>query len=758
MTSRKSAFSLVLPLLLSAAITDAARAAGDVTEIHTTRVPAVPFSYTVDGFTYFWGMGNNELMTGFSTPTARFGYAMSANRVEVRRDDIADLVTGEPCGIFVERLADGDQSQSLAADYPSDGSGTGNCDIAAMLESRVINRGALDLFSNVLPDAKNIERLDYIFDFGLLAPLHDAAMARAGHVVSEKSSNNPVKVAAILALDEFGQPSDYGPQIFVDRSGCVDPALCYSPTPLTHQYTFLQNEFRSPQGFPTETERTVESVGLAYISTALLGLRAGQRYYGFSFFADDVDSNVHVLTDPATFPNDTSDDDIVVGDDADFYGGLSGYFVEDGLSVASGRVFKDENGDGVPTENEAGISDISIRIYADSDNNGVFDPAIDALIADPIDSDLEGQFFLPGLPDGTYFVFLDESDPDLPPGLSLPSGSNPQLLLVNGNDTSDVFFAFIDANDGGSTGGDTSGGVTGGSSDAGDSGTDGAGTGGSDSGTSDAGGSDSGSSDAGDSGTDGAGTGGSDSGASDAGGSDSGSSDAGDSGTDGAGTGGVDSGASDAGGSDSGSSDAGDSGSDGAGTGGDDSGFSDDGSNDSGSSDAGGSDTAGTGGDDSAVDSNGDLVTTANPDSFSVNSGESASVDVLANDIDGAGGGLVITSISESPNATITELNGVITYTPNFGFYGTDSFLYVAEDVDGTAVTGTVTANVIRFSDLNNNGENDFIECACTNLTLETGIRGSGVGSLSQFAIAFMSLCLIGRFLSGRRRRTGDRA
>ena len=739
MTSRKSALSLMLPLLFSVAVTDTAIAAGDVTEIHTTRVPAVPFSYTVDGFTYFWGMGDNELMTGFSTTTARFGYAMSANRVEVRRDDIADLVTGEPCGIFVERLADGDQSQSLAADYPSDGSGTGNCDIAAMLESRVINRGALDLFSNVLPDAKNIERLDYIFDFGLLAPLHDAAMARAGHVVSEKSSNNPVKVAAILALDEFGQPSEYGPQIFVGRRGCVDPALCYSPTPLTHQYTFLQNEFRSPQGFPTETERTVESVGLAYISTDLLGLRVGQRYYGFSFFSDDVDSNVHVLTDPATFPNDTSDDDIVVGDDADFYGGLSGYFVEDGLSVASGRVFKDENGDGVPTENEAGISDISIRVFADSDNNGVFDPAIDVLLADPIDSDLDGQFFLPGLPDGTYFVLLDETDPDLPPGLILPDGSNPQLLLVNGNDTSDVFFSFIDANDGGTPGSDTSGGVTGGSSDSGDSG--GTGTGGVDSGTSDAGGSDSGSSDAGDSGTDGAGTGG----------SDSGSSDAGDSGIDGAGTGG----------SDSGSSDAGDSGTDGAGTGGTDSGAVDDGSNDSGSSDAGGSDTGGTGagGDDSAVDSDGDLVTTANPDSFSVNSGESASVDVLANDIDGAGGGLVITSISESPNATITELNGVITYTPNFGFYGTDSFLYVVEDADGTAVTGTVTANVIRFSDLNNNGENDFIECECTNLTLETGIRGSGVGSLSQFAVAFMLLCLIGRLgLSSRRRQTGDRA
>ena len=674
MTSRKSAFSLILPLVLSAVVSDSALAAGDVTEIHTTRVPAIPFSYTVDGFTYHWGMGDNQLMTGFSTPAARYSYTMSANRVDVRRDDIADLTTGEPCGVFVERLADGDQSQSLAADYPSDGSGTGNCDIPAMLASRVINRGAVDLFSNVLPDAKNIERLDYIFDYGLLTPLHESAMAQAGHVVSEKSSNNAVKIAAILALDAFGQPSKYGPLVLVDRRGCVDSTLCYTSTSLNHQYTFLQNEFRSPQGFPTETERTHEHVGMAYISTDLLGLDAGQRYYGFSFFADDVDSDIHVLTDPSTFPNDTSDDDIVVGDDADLYGGLSGYFVADVLSVASGRVFKDENGDGLPSDSEAGISHISITVYADTDNNGVFDEAVDAPMSDPIDSDLGGRFVLPGLPDGTYFVVLQETDPDLPPGLIIAPGSNPRLLLVNGNDTSDVHFAFIDNSSGGGT------------------------SGGTDSGVSDAGGSD----------TSGTSTAGSDTGSSDAGSADSGTSDAGGSDTSGSGTGGA-------------------------------------------------TDGSTTGGLPGPID---DPATTANPDSFNVNSGESESRNVLENDIDGAGGGLIITSISESPNATITELNGVVTYKPNFGFYGTDSFLYTIQDVDGSQATGTITANVIRFSDLNGDGRNDFDECGCTNLTLETGIRGSGVGSLSMLAAAIMSLYFVGRVgLIGRRRRcTGGRS
>jgi len=696
MTSRKSVFSCLLPVVLGTALTEASLAADNVTEIHTTRVPAIPFSYTVDDFTYYWGMGDNELMTGFSTPDERFAYAMSANRVEVRRDDIADLVTGEPCGIFVERLADGDQSQSLAADYPSDGSGTGNCDIAAMLASRVINRGALDLFSNVLPDAKNIERLDYIFDYGLLAPLSASAMTQAGHVGSEKSSNNPVKIAAILSLDSFGNPASYGPLLLIDQRGCADPQLCYSTTPLRHQYTFLQNEFRSPQGFPTETERTVENVGMAFISASRLGLRAGQRYYGFSFFSDDVDSDVHVLTDPSTFPNDTSDDFIVLGDDADLYGGLSGYFAAESLSVASGSVFLDENGDGQPSDNEAGISDIGIRVYADTNNNGVFDSLTDMPISDPIDSDLNGNFVLPGLPDGTFFVVIEETDPDIPPGLVVTPGSNPHMLSINGNDPSDVYFAFVDVNNG--SGGDTSGGSDSGASDAGGSDTGGSATAGGDTGSGDTGGVTGGS-------TDGGATGGS---------------------TDGA-TGGATDGAT---------------------------GGATDGATGGATDGATGGSTDG-GGQPGITDPINDPLTMANPDVFEVNAGESASVDVLANDIDGAGGGLVIVSISESPNATITEQNGLITYTPNFGFYGTDTFLYVIQDADGTQVTGTVTATVVRFSDLNNNGQNDFVECNCDSLTLETGVRGSGVGSVAILSASLLSLLIFTRAYRNRRRLKG---
>jgi len=105
--------------------------------------------------------------------------------------------------------------------------------------------------------------------------------------------------------------------------------------------------------------------------------------------------------------------------------------------------------------------------------------------------------------------------------------------------------------------------------------------------------------------------------------------------------------------------------------------------------------------------------------------------DVLANDVDGAGEGLTLVSVSESSNATIEVIDNQISYRPNFGFYGTDTFLYVMEDIDGTQLTGNVSVDVLRFSDLNANSINDFDECNCSSLILETGIHGSGIGRVS---------------------------
>lgn len=628
-------------VILGLAVSSAGYAAVEVNSIITSEIPATPFTYTKDGVEYRWGMGSNQYMEGFTTTDGHiYSYALSADRVEVIRDDITGVTTGKPCGIFVERIAESLISRDFAADYPSDGSGTGNCDLSALLASRVINRGAVDLFSNKLPDAKNVERLDYLFDYGVLAPFAASDMALAGHAVAEKSSNNPVKVAAILELDILGQPAAYGPLVFVGESFCYDEPVCYHLTDLQHTYSFLQNDFNEPQGFPVETEQSRESVGMAFLSMNDLGLSPGQRYFGLSFFADDVNAEQHNLLDPTSFPNNTSDDNVAAGDDADIYGGLTGFFLEGTVTVASGSVFNDINSDGIPDATEAGISDITISLFTDVNGNGLLDAGVDLQLGDSIESDMSGNFVLPGIPDGNFLVVLDSNDSDLPPGLVSSPGSNPHPLAVTGADIDSVNFPFVNGNG-------TDGGVDPGNSD--------------------------------------------------------GATDSGDGSTD-SGNGNGD-----------GSTDSGDT---------------------AGSSDSGGESTSGgTDSGDNGTPPNDDELTVAVRDTFELNQGASIIFDVLENDTDGAGGGLTLISVSESPNSVITIINNEVSYQPNFGFYGTgedgDTFLYVMEDANGDRFTGNVSVDVIRYSDLNDNLINDFVECDCANLVLQTGVHGAGIGKLS---------------------------
>lgn len=595
---RPLSYALGLSLAMMASSADV-WAEGVVTGVLYEERPATPFRYEIDGETFTWGLGRNQIMTGLLVDGERFDYASANSRVELRRDDIAGVAVGNPCGVMVQRLdATGNE---LAADYPSDGSGTGNCDMPELLASRVINRGAVDLFSNLTPDAKNIERADFIFDQGIVAPLDDAALDGAGHTVGEKRGNNPVQMAAILELDAFGQAAAYGPLVRVNAIGCADSELCYAETDVRHRYAFFQNEFLAPQGFPTVTELSVETLSMAFVSARALGLQAGQRYYGFSLFADDVDAQLHTLTDPASFPDDTSDLDQVSGDDADIYGGLSGYLLGESLSVATGQVFLDVDGDGSFGSGDAGIGNIGIAVFEDSNGNGVFEGSTDAPLSAPIESGPDGQFQIPGLPDSDVFIVLDESDPDLPGGVTLSPGSNPILVPGGSGDVDDADFVFVSESDAGTTIGDA------------------------DNGTLD------------------------------------------------------------------------------------------------------------------------DASTTAVADSFTINQGETLVAPVLDNDIDATGSGLSLVAVGDSDNASISIDGDNIIYTPDFGFFGTDSFVYTIEDSSGTQATGTVTVMVERFSDINNNGLNDFDECEaagvdCGELRLETGVHGSGLGAVSVFG--FLGLLL----------------
>ena len=85
----------------------------------------------------------------------------------------------------------------------------------------------------------------------------------------------------------------------------------------------------------------------------------------------------------------------------------------------------------------------------------------------------------------------------------------------------------------------------------------------------------------------------------------------------------------------------------------------------------------------------------ASDDSAESDQDVAAIVDVLSNDNDADGDTLSITSVTTPANGVATNNNdGTIMYTPNSGFFGTDSFDYTIGDGNGGTDTATVTITV----------------------------------------------------------------
>ena len=442
---RLLALCLGMLVTLVAAI-PTAFAAGEINQLETSHVPTTPLRYEISGVTYQWGAGGNEQIDALYYQDRRYQYQLLADRVELVRVDRDGISDGEPCGVFAERTAA--YFTEIAPDYPSDGSDSGNCDIASMLEGRIINRGALDIFTNTGAEPKNIERIDYLFDAGLVAPYGDDGLAGSGHVVAEKRGNNPVQVAAITAIGPTGAPTAYGPLVMVHAAGsagCADGKLCYGVTNIRHNYSFFQSDSLQPQGYAQYLKDTTESVAMAFVSTAALGLEQGQRYFGFSLFPRDVDSTQHDLIDPRTFPANTADDYIVPGDGADIYGGTAAWFVLDSLPIASGSVFFDQDLDGIFDSDESGIPAISLSLYQETNSDGMLDPGVDTLLNGDLESDASGRFDIAGLAPGLYWLLLDVDDADIPAGLRLPfDAENPRPFSVDSSVSGNLNFAFAD--------------------------------------------------------------------------------------------------------------------------------------------------------------------------------------------------------------------------------------------------------------------------------------------------------------------------
>ena len=90
---------------------------------------------------------------------------------------------------------------------------------------------------------------------------------------------------------------------------------------------------------------------------------------------------------------------------------------------------------------------------------------------------------------------------------------------------------------------------------------------------------------------------------------------------------------------------------------------------------------------------------TANDDAATTPEDVAVDIDVLANDTDVDGDPLVVDSVTQPANGTVTN-NGIdVTYTPDANFHGVDSFTYTVSDGQGGTDTATVTVTVTPVND-----------------------------------------------------------
>ncbi len=314
-------------------------AKGEIQKIYAHYENAKPSSYTIRGHTYKWGQGKNIVIDGFEYNGHKYNYTGAYGDVIVKIRRVNNrYAKGTPCELFAVKHKN--NNYQYESTFPQK---NGKCDMATVMGGRIISVGALDLFRNTGSTAKNIERVDFITPNGIVAPTNSSDLEKAGHVVTEKSGNNAIKIAAILSLNKDGNPSSYGRLVGIHTGDQIDYGLTtiYFPngsTSYKRKQGFLIDNKSGSQGYPYYWTTYSEALGMAFVSLKDLGIKAGQKYYGFSYFGRDVTNRMD-LVNYNSFPKNTS------GDTADPYGGVEGYFVDESILPPNGMILTAGNGD-----------------------------------------------------------------------------------------------------------------------------------------------------------------------------------------------------------------------------------------------------------------------------------------------------------------------------------------------------------------------------------------------------------------------------
>lgn len=189
--------------------------------------------------------------------------------------------------------------------------------------------------------------------------------------------------------------------------------------------------------YPTNGTKTTDAAGNYIFDDLPAGIyevRVPTIPFGYSQ-TGDPDAN---LDNKTSSPIVLGPGDVYVN--ADF-----GYQPIGSSSDIGDTVWFDHNVNGVQDAGELGIPGVTVALIVD-DGDGVYEPGIDKIIATAI-TDEAGQYLFPGLPAGTYFVEVTDTENvlgELAPTYDADNGLNERsMVTINGvNDNLDQDFGY----------------------------------------------------------------------------------------------------------------------------------------------------------------------------------------------------------------------------------------------------------------------------------------------------------------------------
>ncbi|BAU40646.1 cadherin-like domain-containing protein [Leptolyngbya sp. O-77] len=261
------------------------------------------------------GTNNNLVISGFTAASSTYNLAQLVDQVRLRRIPNPSVSNPEGRQVFWYEVQNLNSTGNVLNLRPS----RINTMEQALL-GNVINRGVDNVFANQGDNnINNIERIDFIASGGLTAPTA-ANLNDIGFLLLERGGNDPLTIAAITAVDASGNPTAYGPLQVV-------PAMAWGASGF-NLATAVLNDMGAGGNPRFSSNIGAQNIGGVFLSYSALGIGAGQTFFGYSVFPNDVGTDLVNLTDAALNSSSASGQgglDLVAG---------GGIFVRSGSNLA----------------------------------------------------------------------------------------------------------------------------------------------------------------------------------------------------------------------------------------------------------------------------------------------------------------------------------------------------------------------------------------------------------------------------------------